>query len=359
MRPALQGCRREGGERRETTPAALVGCGTNGNVWWVSLVSLSVERIDVSAQLVALAETLAELQRADQVSAPHYRPVTASQIERFLKLDNRARERAVLVARRGEAVVGWCHVEPPAAARTGGDVYPLVGAEVAFQPGLPHAAPGPEYGEIARALLYAACQVRAQQEAAHVELFAPDGCWAEQVLRGLGFQPADRWGTYVSQLSGGAVGQAPLTVSSLREPELPSFPALLAEHGLIESEFTSDDLARLVATVPGFAPQGLLLARRSGAVAGYAAVMVDREYASATGRERAWLGFGPLGMAVVPSGEQSDWLRTLVQAAAISASARGAQELAFVASTEGKQLSVWGRLDFVVEVRWRRWRTDL
>ena len=322
-------------------------------------MDLTIERIASPEGLVSLADELAELQKADQVSAPHYRPVTADEIRAYVRLDNRFADRALLVARRDQAVVGWCHVEPPGVARAGGDLHPYVGAEVVFQPGLPHAPPSPEYAEVARGLLYAACQVRAQQDARHVELFAPDGCWAEQVLRSVGFQPADRWGTYVALLAGGPIGQSHLSVTPLKGNDVASFPGILAELDLIDGEFTTDDLNRLAATFPGFAPQGLLLARRSGALAGYAAVMIDPAYASATGRERAWLGFGPLGMAVVPSGEQTEWLRTLVRAAAISAFSRGASELAFVASTEGKQPTVWGRLDFRVEARWRRWRTDL
>ncbi len=322
-------------------------------------MSLTIERIADRDQLESLAVPLAELQKADQVSAPHYRPVAVEDLVQAIRSDNRLADRALLVARRDEAVVGWCHVEPLQIARAGGDLHPYVGAEVVFQSGLPLAAPGPDYAEVARGLLYAACQVRAQQEKRCVEVFAPDGCWAEQVLRSVGFQPADRWGTYVGLLTGGPIGQSHLSVSPLREADLPSFPGLLAELQLVEGEFTSDDLNRLIATFPDFTPQGLLLARRSGTVAGYAAVMIDRAYASATSRERAWLGFGPLGMAVVPSGEQTDWLRTLIRAAAISAFARGATELAFVASAEGKQTAVWSRLDFRVEVRWRRWRVDL
>jgi hypothetical protein len=322
-------------------------------------VDLTIERIAAPDHLATLADQLAELQKADQVSAPHCRPVTADEIRAYARLDNRFADRALLVARRDRDVVGWCHVEPPNVARAGGDLHPYVGAEVVFQPGLPHAVPGPEYAEVARGLLYAACQVRAQQDLPHVELFAPDGCWAEQVLRSVGFQPADRWGTYVALLTGGPIGQPHLSVTPLKENDVASLPGILADLGLLEGEFTPEDLDRLAVTLPGFTAQGLLLARRSGALAGYVVVMIDPAYASATGRERAWLGLGPLGMAVVPSGEQTEWLRTLARAAAISAFSRGATELAFVASTEGKQSTVWSRLDFRVEVRWRRWRIDL
>lgn len=322
-------------------------------------MALTIERIADPDQLVALAAPLVELQKLDQVSAPHYRPVTVEDLVRLVRADNRFAQRAILVARQDQTIVGWCHVEPPQVARAGGDIHPYVGAEVVFQPGLPHVAPGSEYAEVTRGLLYAACQVRAQQDQRHVEVFVPDGCWAEQVLRNAGFQPADRWGTYVALLAGGAIGQSHLSVTPLREPDLELFPATLAELDLVEGEFTVEDLNRLIAVFPDFTPQSLLLARRSGAVAGYAAVMIDKAYTSATGRERAWLGFGPLGMAVMLSGEQRDWLGTLARAAAISVFSRGAAELALVASTEGKQSSVWGRLDFRVEVRWRRWRTDL
>jgi hypothetical protein len=322
-------------------------------------VALDIERLTAVQQVVGLAEALAELQAAEQVSAPHCRPVTADEIADLARRDNRFSERGLLVARRDEGVVGWCHVEPPGVARAAGDLYPYVGGEAVFQSGLPHAVPGPGYPEIIRGLLYAACQVRAQQDARHAELFVPDGSWAEQLLRGTGFQPADRWGTYVAPLAGGPIGEARLTVSPLRAADLDGLPVLLSEARLVEGEFGPEDLARLAASFRGFTPQGLLLARRSGAVAGYAAVTIDPAYVSATGRDRAWLAFGPLGMAVPPSGEQQEWLRALARAAAINAFARGATELAFVGGMEGRQPSVWAKLDFAIEVRWRRWRIDL
>jgi hypothetical protein len=87
--------------------------------------------------------------------------------------------------------------------------------------------------------------------------------------------------------------------------------------------------------------------------------MIDAVYAGATGRRRAWLGFGPLGIGALAGAEQTERFATLLSAARISAFCRGATELAFVASAEGQQLGVWTERGFEVEVRWQRWRTEL
>ncbi len=322
-------------------------------------MELAIERLTDRDQVIAMAPALAELQEADLVSLPHYRPVTGDDIATYAGTDNRFSERAIIVATRGAEPVGWCHVEPPAVARTAGDLYPYTGGQVVFQPGLPHARADAEHSSVIRGLLYAASQVRAQQGARYVELFAPEDCGSEAALRAEGFQPVDNWATYLSALGDGKAGRSPLAVSAVREAELELVPAKLLQLGLLEGEFTVEDLAQLAGSVPGFTSQGLLIAERAREIVGYVAAMVDEAYVSATSRKRAWLGFGPLGMGVLPGGEQEEWIRTLVSAASISAFCRGATELAFVGSAEGRQPAVWEKLGFIREARWRRWRSGL
>lgn len=322
-------------------------------------MALDIERLSDREEAISLAPVLAELQEADLVALPHYRPVGAEEIVRFVQTDRRFSERAIIVARRDGEPKGWCHLEPPTTARTAGDIYPLVGGQAVFQPGLPHARADAEHADVVRGLLYACCQARAQQGQRHVEVYAPLECGSEGALRAAGFQPADNWATYLSTLGDGVVGRSPLSVSAVREPELDLLPPKLRELGLIQGEFTPDDLRQLIESFPGFTCQGLLIAERSGEMAGYAAAMVDAAYVSATDRRRAWVGFGPLGMGVLSGGEQEDWVSTLISATSISAFCRGATELAFVGSAEGRQPAVWGKLGFAIEVRWRRWRTDL
>ena len=322
-------------------------------------MELEIQRLTDRDQVIALAPALAQLQEADLVALPHYRPVTGDEIASFAEADGRFAERAIIVATRGAKPVGWCHVEPPLIARTAGDLYPYAGGQIVFQPGLPHALADAEHSNVIRGLLYAASQVRAQQGAHHIELFTPENCGSEAALRAEGFQPVDNWATYLTTLGDRKAGRSPLSVSALRQPELELFPQKLRRLGLIEGEFTPDDLARVAGSIPGFSPQGLLIAEHAGEIIGYAAVMIDNAYVSATSRKRAWLGCGPLGMATLPGGEQEEWVRTIVSAACISAFCRGATELAFIGSAEGRQPVVWERLGFTREVAWRRWRAGL
>jgi hypothetical protein len=321
-------------------------------------VGLDIRRISHPSEVLALAPALAELLNATLPAAPHYRPVTAEELQRRLHHDPRFDERAILVASTDGVPAAWCHLEPPGLAQTGGDLYPYVGAHTVFQAGLPHASLDEGYSAATRGLLYAACQIRAQQRAAAVELYAPEGCAAEEALRAEGFQPVDLWATYVAALRGAKAGRAPLHVSSVEPSEVDRFPSIVAEAGLLEGEFTAADLAALAASVGGFDPQGLLLAQTAGRVVGYAAVMIDPVYVAATGRRRAWLALGPFGMAALPGPEQAERLATLVSAARISAFCRGAIELAFVAHAEGRQPGVWAEQGFEVEARWQRWRTE-
>jgi len=322
-------------------------------------LNLDIQRLSHPEEVRSLAPTLAALQNAAGADAPHYRPVAAEEIERRLHRDPRFRERAILVARECSEAIGWCHLEPPEVALTGGDLYPYVGAHSAFAPGAPHVPRREGYSAITRGLLYAACQIRAQQGAEAVELFVPDGSPAEEPLRAEGFQPVDAWATYVAGLSGVRTGRAPLHVSSVRRADIDRFPLVLTETGLIDRTFTPGDLAALIESAGNFDPQGLLIAQTAGSVVGYAAVMEDPAYSAATGRARAWLGFGPLGMGALPGPEQIERFATLVSAARISAFCRGAKELAFVGSAEVQQPHVWEERGFAVEARWRRWRTEL
>jgi hypothetical protein len=324
-----------------------------------ALVALDVARISDPEQLAALAPVLTELQNARLRNAPHCRPIAPAELGQAAASDKRFAERAILVARRGERVVGWCHVEPPGTARTAGDVYPYVGGEVVFQSGLPFHEAVADGEEIIRALLYAALQAQAQQGQSHLELLAPEDCGAEGALRAQGMQPADKWATYVSPMSEGPVGRGKLTVRSLAEAELSGLPALLAELGVLAGEFTDDDFRQLRRRFPDFEPDGLLVAVREDEAVGYAAVMIDSAYTSATGRSRAWLGLGPLGIGVRRVPEHASWLAVLVNAAHIVAARRGAQELAIVASLDSRDRSFWERLGFQPEVRWRRWRADV
>jgi hypothetical protein len=321
-------------------------------------VGLDIRRISHPSEVLALAPALVELLNAALPSAPHYRPVTAEDLQRRLDHDPRFNERAIVVASEGGVPVGWCHLEPQGLAQTGGDLYPYVGAHTVFQPGLPHAPLDEGYSAATRGLLYAACQIRAQQRGAAVELYAPEGCAAEDALRAEGFQPVDPWATYVAALKGAKAGRAPLHVSAVERSGVDRFPATVADAGLLDGEFTAADLAALAASVGGLDAQGLLLAQMAGRVVGYAAVMIDPVYVDATGRGRAWLAFGPLGMAALPGPEQAERLATLVSGARISAFCRGAVELAFVASADGRQPGVWAEQGFEVEVRWQRWRTE-
>ena len=322
-------------------------------------VALDVERLTRPDQLVDLAPALADLQNAQLELAPHYRPIAARELTDFAEADSRFRERAVLVARRDEIVVGWCHLEPPNTARTAGDLYPYVGGEVAFQPGLPFAARGPDDVEVVRALLYGACQIRAQQERPHLELFAQEDCNAKRALRNEGLQPADDWATYVMPVSEAHRGSARLTVRAVQEGELQDLPTRLSDLGLVTGDFAGGDLRQLLGRFPGCGSDGLLLALRANEVAGYAAVTVDPVYASATGRDRAWLGLGPLGIGIRGAAEQPELLGSLVKAACIKAFSQGASELALVAGLGSRERDFWEGLGFRTEVRWRRWRVDL
>lgn len=322
-------------------------------------VVLDVERLTQPAQLADLAPVLADLQNAQLEVAPHYRPITARELEDFAAADKRFRDRAILVARHDEAVAGWCHLEPPGTARTGGDLYPYVGGEVAFQPGLPFAAAGHDGVEVVRALLYGACQIRAQQACLHLELFAPQTCETTRALRDEGLQPADDWATYVVPVSEARRGSASLTVRAVEAGEVQELPTRLSDLGLIAGDFAASDLRQLLRQFPGSGPDGLLLALRSGEVVGYAAVTVDPVYASATGRDRAWLGLGPLGLGIRGAAEHPELLGSLVSAACIKAFAQGASELAIVAGLGGRGRGFWEGLGFRAEVRWRRWRVDL
>ncbi len=322
-------------------------------------MALDVLRISEREELVDLAPTLGELQNAQVSSAPHCRPITPDELQDRARTDNRFAERTILVARDGDRVAGWSHLEPPRIARTAGDVYPYVGGEVAFQSGLPLCRAGPTDEEVIRALLYGACQARAQQSQPHLELFAPDDCGAEAALRAEGLQPADDWATYVVSVSEGPAGSTPLTVRAARETEFQDLPTLLQDLSLLAGEFTGDDFAQLRRRFPDFGTDGLLVALQANKVVGYAAVMMDPAYASATGRERAWLGLGPLGIGVRRVPEQAEWLRCLANAARIVACRQGAGELALVASLDSRERTFWQKLGFQPEVRWRRWRVDL
>jgi len=322
-------------------------------------VGLDIKRIANPGEVQDLAAILVDLLNAGLPAAPHYRPVSVEELVRRAGNDPRFSERALLVAYQDGEPVGWCHVEPPTVALTGGNLYPYVGAHTVFQPGLPHVAAGEGYSAAASGLLYAACQVRAQQDASGLELFAPAEHPAEDDLRLAGFQPVDAWATYMAPLAGAKAGRAPVHVSSVKRSEVERFPAILREAGLLAGEFTPVDLTALIESAGGFDPQGLLLAEAAGRVVGYAAVMIDAPYAAATGRRRAWLGFGPFGMGALPGPEQPERSATLVSAARISAFCRGATELAFVAAAEGRQPGLWAERGFEVEVRWQRWRTDL
>lgn len=318
-------------------------------------MSLDIQRIPDPDQFVLLAEPLAGLQNAGLPDAPHCRPVTAEELIRRVRCDRRFGDRAILVAYEVGTPVGWCHLEPPSVALTGGDLYPYVGGHTVFQPGLPHIPSGAEYSPTLRALLYAACQVRAQQGASSVELFAPVQCPAERELRAAGFESTDVWATYVSDIGHARPGRAPLHVSSVRPSDAHRFVVLLIEAGLIHGEFTPDDLLSLMEAAGDFDSQSLLLAETEAQVVGYAAVVIDPSYVAATGRRRAWFGFGPLGMAALRGPEHPERIATLISGARISAFCRGATELALVASAERDQTGRWADRGFTVEVRWRRW----
>ena len=322
-------------------------------------MGLDIKRIANPEEVRDLAPTLVDLLNAGVPAAPHYRPVAVDELVRRTDNDPRFPERAILMAYEGGAPIGWCHLEPPTIALAGGDLYPYVGAHTVFQPGLPHVPAGEGYSAAVTGLLYAACQVRAQQEASGVELFAPADHPAEDDLRAAGFQPVDPWATYAAGLAGVGAGRAPVHVSSAKGAQVERFPAILREAGLLAGEFTPADLSALIESSGGFDPQGLLLAESSGQVVGYAAVMIDGPYADATGRRRAWLGFGPFGMGALAGPEQPERFATLVSAARISAFCRGATELALVARADGRQPAVWAERGFKAEVRWQRWRTEL
>ena len=322
-------------------------------------MSLDIQRISHPDGVRRLAPELADLQNRAGADAPHYRPIAIEEIERRLRHDPRFRERAILVARDDRGSVGWCHLEPVGMALTGGDLYPYVGAHSVFAPGVPHVPDGEAYSAAVRGLLYAACQIRAQQGAPTVELFTPEGSAAEDSLHAEGFQPVDAWATYVAGLSGARAGRAPLHVSSVPRSEVDRLPRVLREAGLLDREFTPGDLSALSEAAGNLDSQGLLIAETGGSVVGYAAVMADDAYSAATGRQRAWIGFGPLGMGALPGPEQMERFATLLSAARISAFCRGAVELAFVASAEGHQPGIWAERGFGIEARWRRWRTEL
>jgi hypothetical protein len=322
-------------------------------------VGLDIKRIANPEAVRDLAPILVDLLNAGLPAAPHYRPVAVDELVRRTGNDPRFSERAILVACEDGAPVGWCHVEPPTVALTAGDLYPYVGAHTVFQPGLPHVASGEGYSAAVIGLLYAACQVRAQQGASGVELFAPADHPAENDLRAAGFQPVDPWATYAAALAGAEAGRAPVHVSSAKASELERFPAVLRDAGLLTGGFTTADLTALIESTGDFDPQGLLLAEAAGDVVGYAAVMIDGPYGAATGRRRAWLGFGPLGMGALAGPEQPERFATLVSAARISAFCRGATELALVARADGRQPAIWADRGFEAEVRWQRWRTEL
>ena len=322
-------------------------------------MGLDIQRILDPTQVLDLAPILADLLKAALATAPHYRPVAVEELGRRVHNDTRFSQRALLVAFSDGTPCGWCHLEPLGLAQAAGDLYPYAGAQIVFQPGLPHVHAGDGYSAVVRALLYAACQIRAQQGAAVAELYAPADSAADDALRAEGFQPVDAWATYVTGLSGAKAGRAPLHVSSVKAAGLDRVPALLREVGLLAGDFEPSDLAALIASCPDFDAQGLLLAQSAGEIVGYAAVMVDRAYVAATGRKRAWLGFGPFGLAALPGPEHAERIATLVSAARISAFCRGATELAFVANAEGRQPVIWAERGFEMEVPWRRWRTEL
>ena len=322
-------------------------------------MSLDIRRISHPDEVRSLAPALADLTNSAGADAPHYRPIAAEEVELRLRHDPRFRERAVLVAEEERRPVGWCHLEPHGVALTGGDLHPYVGAHTVFAPGTPHVPAAPGYSATTRGLLYAACQIRAQQGAAAVELFAPEGSAAEEPLRAEGFQPVDHWATYVAELTGVRTGRAPLHVAAVPASGLARLPEVLAETRLLQGEFTAGDLLALIESTANFDAQGLLVAETGGEVVGYAAVMLDPVYSAATGCKRAWLGFGPLGLGALPGPEQTERFATLLSAARISAFCREATELAFVASAEGHQTGIWAERGFQIEVKWQRWRTDL
>jgi hypothetical protein len=322
-------------------------------------VGLDIRRLADRSAVLDVASILVDLHKASSVAAPHYRPISTEELERRLTSDPRFAQRAILLAERDGGPCGWCHLEPPAIALTGGDVYPYVGGHVVFQPGLPHVPPGHGHGPTVRALLYAVLQIRAQQGAQTVELFASAGSAAEDALRAEGFQQADEWATYVSPLASARAGRAPLHVAAIRASDLPGFPAQLEALGLLARPFTDEDLQGLIASFAGFDLQGVLVAQSNGRPVGYVVVMVDGSYVAATGRKRAWLGFGPLALGAVAGPEHHERLATLISAARISAFCRGATELAVVAGAEGREVAAWADRGFEREVPWWRWRTQL
>lgn len=349
-------------EAKEARPGAWKGFTVIGSLQTgpqEAPVALDVRRISDREQLAHLAPALAELHNSEVGSAPHCRPVATDEIQDWARADNRFAERTILVAQRGGEVVGWSHLEPPGVARTAGDLYPYLGGEVVFQSGLPFSRAGPGDEEVIRGLLYAACQAQAQQGVPHLELLAPADCGAEAALRAEGLQPADDWATYVVPVAQGPAGSTPLTVRAASPGEVADLPELLHALDLLTGEFTDEDFRALRERFPGFRRDGLLVAQRADEVVGYAAVMLDPAYAGATGRERAWLGLGPLGIGVRGVPEQAGWLRTLANAARIVAFRQGAGELALVASLDSRERTFWEGLGFDPEVRWRRWRVDL
>ncbi|MGQ9732696.1 MAG: hypothetical protein ACUVX8_15675 [Candidatus Zipacnadales bacterium] len=268
-------------------------------------MGLSVERITDTEQVVCLAPTLVDLLEASGVTAPHYRPVGIAELLKYLEHDRRFPERALLVALHNGEPVGWCHLEPLGIARTAGDLYPYVGGQVVFQPGVPHVRSDEGYSAIVSALLYTACQIRSQQGAKAIELFTTLESAAESALRREGFQPVDRWATYVTWLAPDRRKQAAPHGTTLLPAELEDLPARLSRTGMLEGTFETADLVALTESFPDFDPRSIIAAEQGGELIGYVVAMIDSAYVSATGRKRAWVGFGPLGLGLRPGPEHA------------------------------------------------------
>ena len=303
-----------------------------------------IRRIQRAEQIRGIAPALAELCSESTAPTPNFRPVTAEEIVRKASLDPRLAERLIYVWMKRTEALAWCSAEPVWQPNIGGDIYPYVGGEIAFQPSVIFVRPDWRDRGIAAEILDQARRDLAAQGKRAMQVIVSEGDEGGAALyEEAGFSEIARMVSLRAGLREAKLDLAHKTTRRLRDTELRDFlethNAAFEQIGRLHGweAMTPEQFELLRQTVTGYDDRGVFLAGEGGEVGGYVTAMVDPVFNQQHGTRRGWIGCAQLGLTIGPRHQGRGLGQALMAAAMVYLAGRQMREAELVTSAGSDQ----------------------